>query len=133
MYEQRTVASPLVNCIWRATADSDGIYSDPANEYWGIGFIKHVDGTMSADLFGPSITPRTLKGYKGEEYWGIEFYAHVAIRVVDKAGVLGLAIPLPAEDGQLIIQGRRYRIPAFDWLEAFASQLKGINRIISFG
>lgn len=124
MYEQRTSTSFLVNCVWHAIADSDDVYSDPANEYWGIGFTRHTNGALSAELFGPSIAPRILNGFKGEEYWGIEFHAHVVIKGVDKTNVLNTAASLPVKNGELAIREYRYPVPTYDTLEAFAAQLE---------
>ncbi|MDX2776056.1 AraC family transcriptional regulator [Streptomyces caniscabiei] len=124
MYEQRILASSLVHLVWRAVAKYDGTYSDPANEYWSIGFVRHVDGATSADVYGPSLVPRTVDSHQGEAYWGIEFHAHVAIRHVDKGDILNSDTPLFVEDAHVFLAGHRYSVPAYDELEAFAVRLE---------
>lgn len=125
MYELQIVSSSLAHCVWRATADRDDTYSDSANEYWSIGFVQHGDGAVSADLYGPTTTPRLLPGIRGEEYWGIEFHAHVAIKGVDKGEILNSHTSLlVTNNGQLQLFGRYYDIPSFDELETFAVQLE---------
>ena len=131
MYEQQTLASPLMNTVWRAAARHDDTYSDPANEYWSIGFARHGDGTVSADLFGPSLTPRTVEAYQGETYWGIEFHAHVTVRGVAKGDILNSDTPLVVDGGFVVLSGQSYQIPDYPGLEEFAARLEKDGVLIS--
>ena len=121
----------MIHSLWRAEAIQDDTYSDPANEYWSIGFIKHVDGTVSADVFGPSLTPRVVAGYEGEAYWGIEFHAHVTIKGVNKGDILDSDTPLPVEAGVLYLAGHTYQVPMYDGLMAFAERLEKDGVLVS--
>lgn len=124
MYEQRTLVSPLINCIWRAVAEHDGSYSDPANEYWSLGFARDVGGSVSVNLFGPSLVPRVVESYKGEVYWGIEFHTNVIVKGVNKGDILDTDVPLVAKNDQLLVAGRWHAIPQYDELISFATQLE---------
>lgn len=124
MYTVKDSVLPLINCTWRAIVEHDDVYSDPANEYWSFGFIKHTNDTFSVEVYGPSLKPRVLHGKTGEEYWGVEFKAHVSLGAIGKDSILNAHITLSVEDGHFTIGSKQYLIPQFDSLEAFAQQLQ---------
>jgi len=124
MYIQEDSSLPFINCIWHAIAEHDGVYTDPANEFWCLGFAKHGDGSLSVELYGPSLHPRVLQGHAGEEYWGIEFKAYVALAVMSKGGILNTNALLPVVDTSFLIGDQRYAIPIYSELERFAQQLQ---------
>lgn len=105
-------------------AERDGVYTDPANEYWCLGFIRHSDGSLSVELYGPSLRPRLLEGHADEEYWGIEFKAYVTLAAISKGRILNSSTLLPTVDNSLLIGNKRYAIPAYGELEKFAQQLR---------
>lgn len=123
MYESRSSDLPGINCIWHAIAEDDGVFTDPANEYWGLAFTKHADGIFSAELIGPTLMPRKLDSYRGEEYWGVEFKAHIVMRDIDKAAILGDMVQLPVRENMVCLHGKDYAIPLYDGLEALTDQL----------
>lgn len=131
MYEVIPSESPLINCTWRAIAENDDAYTDAANEYWSLGFVQHLDGTYSVDLFGPSLRPRILEGRAGEVYWGVECKAHITIKGIHKKSILNASITLPVTGSLVNIGGHRYKIPMFDELEAFTDQLARDKIIVS--
>ncbi|HSE61887.1 MAG TPA: helix-turn-helix domain-containing protein [Candidatus Saccharimonadales bacterium] len=124
MYTQKESSLELINCVWHARVAHDGVYTDPANEYWSLGFIRHSSGFFSAELYGPSLQPRTLDGHTSEEYWGIEFRAHVALNSIRKGEILNAHMALRTVDMHFEIGDHQYVIPSYDDLENFAQQLQ---------
>jgi hypothetical protein len=103
MYEQLPSASPAIQWRWRAVVDEPGSHRVAANEYWGISFIRYVDGTLAAELNEPTLQARTVDSIQGEAYWGVALRAHVVISGVDKSSLLGVTVPMPVHDGQVQI------------------------------
>lgn len=118
MYEQRDSEHPLVRCVWRASGDVDGEFTDVANEYWGLGFTRHSDGRLSAEIAGPSTQARRLGWFAGDEYWGADLECHVFWRGLDKLALYGALCPLPVDGRYVELGGVRYPIPPYDKLEA---------------
>lgn len=131
MYIQKKSSLAPINCVWYALVEHDGTYTDPANEYWSLGFIKHTNGSVSVELYGPSLQPRTLDGHKGEEYWGIEFMAYVTLGATDKGEILNAHMPLRGTGASFEIEGRRYPIPSYEELETFVQQLQADGIILA--
>lgn len=132
MYELKKVNSLLINCVWRAREYWDGkTYDDPANEYWSLSFIRQTNGSLAADLFGPSLKPRVLGSTKGEEYWGIEFNAHVALKEISKGAILNSHRSLKISGADFHLCGSSYKVPEYADLEAFAIQLEADGTIVS--
>lgn len=124
MYFQEDSSLPYINCIWHATSRQDGVYTDAANEYWCLGFVRHSDGLLSVELYGPSLQPRILEGRAGEEYWGIEFKTYVTLAAISKGDILNAHVNLPVADASFRIKDRYYQVPTYDELEKFATQLE---------
>ncbi|MGH8775089.1 MAG: helix-turn-helix domain-containing protein [Jiangellaceae bacterium] len=131
MYEELRSPLPLVRCTWRAEDDADGVFTDAANEYWGIAFTRHPDGAHAAELIGPSLQPRVLTYTAGDRHWGVELAAHVFWRGVHKAGMLGELRAVPVEGRWFELAGLRYPIPAFDELEQLVESLLQQGVLIS--
>ena len=131
MYIQEDSSLPFINCTWHAVAEHDGAYTDPANEYWCLGFVRHSDHSLSVELYGPSLRPRILQSYAGEEYWGIEFKAHVTLSAISKGGILNTHISLPAAGTSFSIGNRHYSIPTYNELEKFVQRLEEDGIILS--
>lgn len=130
MYIQEDSPLPLVNCIWHAIVEHTGVYTDPANEYWCLGFIRRSDKTLAAELYGPSLRPRVLQGHAGEEYWGIEFKAHVSLAAMTKGTILDAFVSLPTKGDAFSIGSQTYTIPAYSELEALIGQLQDDGELI---
>lgn len=124
MYTQEVSSLPYINCIWHAVAQRDEAYTDPANEYWSLGFVRHSDGSLSVELYGPSLQPRVLQGHAGEEYWGIEFTAYTTLVAISKGKILNAHVSLPVIGTSFAIGGQHYAVPAYDELEKFTQQLQ---------
>lgn len=131
MYIQEASSLPYINCIWHAVAKQDELYTDPANEYWSLGFIQHRDGSLSVELYGPSLQPRALEGYAGEAYWGIEFKAYVTLMAMSKGEILNAHVSLPVTGTSFPIGDQSYSVPVYDELEKFAQQLEKDGVIIA--
>jgi AraC-like DNA-binding protein len=131
MYIQEDSSLPFINCIWHAVAERDGVYTDSANEYWCLGFIRHGDDSLSVELYGPSLHPRVLERHAGEEYWGAEFKAYVTLSAISKGEILNAYIRLPVVGTSFLIGGQRYAIPAYGELEKFAQQLQEDGVIVA--
>lgn len=123
MYIQEDSPLPFINCIWHAVVERDGAYTDPANEYWCLGFIRHGDGSLSVELYGPSLYPRVLEGHAGEEYWGIEFKVYTTLSAISKGEILNAHVSLRIAGNSFLIGDQSYPIPAYSELEKFAQQL----------
>ncbi len=131
MYEQHSSGLKLVNCVWRAVVSEDDRFVDPANEYWGLAFTEHTDGRLSAELIGPSLTPRQLYCVRGERHWGVEFKAHIVLRGVKKPAILGAIAALLVVGRQVLIAGVAYSIPSYETIEDFVVKLERDGVIVS--
>lgn len=130
MYRQHPSVLPFVNCLWWIRVDEAGEWGDVARETWGLAFIRRIDGTMAAELVGPSYRHVTFGGDVGDEYWGADFHPHVTMRGVDKPALTGKFVRLPVADGQFWVGNDAYPIPGFAELEGFLAGL-GRQGIIS--
>jgi AraC-like DNA-binding protein len=121
----RTYSSELtfVDCLWHIRVEALSAWTDTARETWGLAFTRRTDGSMAAELVGPSYRHMTFGGDLGDEYWGADFHPHVTMRGVDKPLLTGKFVPLPVADGHFWIGAVSYRIPAFSELEAFLAEL----------
>lgn len=124
MYTQENSSLSFINCTWHAVVEQQDVYTDPANEYWCLGFVKHKDGSISVELYGPSLHPRVLEGNVGEEYWGIEFKAHVTLVAMSKGEILNAHVLLPVTGDTFMIGDKSYPIPSYNQLEDLAQQLQ---------
>lgn len=131
MYEQKSSSSPAINSIWRAYVEEPDVYTDPANEFWGLAFTRRKDSTLRAELIGPSLQPRLLQSVKGDTYWGVEFRAHVVIGGASKENILGETVDLGVEGELFDLLGRRYGVPEYEGLEAFVGRLLNDGAITS--
>lgn len=131
MYIHEDSSLPFVNCTWHAVVERDGVYTDPANEYWCLGFVRHCDDSLSVELYGPSLQPRVLEGHAGEEYWGIEFKAYVTLAAMNKGIILNTHVLLPTVGTSFSIKNRHYQIPRYGELEKFTQQLQEDGVIIA--
>lgn len=123
-YEEKSSRLPFIQYLWRANVAQVGKYDDIAKETWGLAFTKHVDGSLAAELLGPSYSHRVLESALGDEYWGVEFYSSVTMIGVDKPKLTGKLVPLLVIDGNFFIGENSYTIPSFEELEAFCDNLE---------
>ncbi|KUM35272.1 hypothetical protein AR689_14585 [Arthrobacter sp. EpRS71] len=131
MYEQKPSSSPAINSVWRAFVEEPDIYTDPANEFWGLAFTRHSDATLRAELIGPSLQPRVLESIQGDNYWGVEFRSHVVIDGASKQSILGETVELAVDGDFFEFLGRQYSIPEYEGLEAFVGRLLDDGAIVS--
>ncbi|WP_114559853.1 helix-turn-helix domain-containing protein [Desertihabitans aurantiacus] len=124
MYEQRSSEHPFVRLVWRAGGQTDGEFTDAANECWGLAFTRHRDGRVGAELIGPTASARRLDWRAGESYWGVDLESHVFWRGLDKPALLGVLQPLPVESGYVTLVGTRYLVPDHDGVEALVEALR---------
>lgn len=123
MYEERTVASPHIECVWQARSTREERYLVPAVEYWDLWFARQPDGALSAGLSGPTLGHRWVNSTVDEHSWGVQLSAHVVVTGVSKRLVLGGELRLPMRDGELEIAGHRVKMPTYDELESFVEEL----------
>lgn len=121
----------LINSIWRAHVDETDEYLEPANEHWGIAFTRSSDGSVTAELAGPTPKPRMIVGIAGASHWGVELHAEVTVARLPKAQLVGRFVSLPCADGAFRMSGAMLPIPEFDELEAFVETLdqRGLVRV----
>lgn len=124
MYSIYSSELHFVECLWHIRVEVVADWIDTARETWGLAFTKRTDGTMAAELVGPSYCHMTFGGEIGDEYWGAEFYPHITMRGVDKPGLTGKFVPLPVADGHFWIGRDSYQIPMFTELDAFLTRLE---------
>lgn len=129
MYEQKLSNLPFIESIWRAQVTQEGEYSDPAKDTWGLAFTRRQNGSLAAELLGPSIQHRMLAGNVGDEYWGVELYAYVTMRGVNKPQLTGEFVSLRVENSSFFIGDDVYSIPSFDDLEGFCKTLASLGVI----
>lgn len=114
----------LINSIWRAYVEKPAEYLEPANEHWGLSFTRRPDGTVTAELSGPTPKPRTLVGIVGASHWGVELHPEVTVAWLPKSELIGRFVSLPCADNVVTMLGERLPIPAFEELEGFIDTLK---------
>ena len=112
-----------MRCVWRASAEVGGEFIDAANEYWGLGFTRHLDGRLSAEIAGPSIQASRRGWVAGEAYWGADLECHVFWHGLDKLALHGELCPLPVDGGYVELGGVRYPIPSYEGLEALVTSM----------
>ena len=131
-YEERSSRLPFIQCLWLANVAQVGEYDDIAKETWGLAFTKHADGSLAAELLGPSYRHRVLERVLGDEYWGVEFYSSVTMIGVDKPKLTSKLVPLLVIDGNFFIGENSYKVPSFEELEAFCDDLEKQGIILYF-
>ncbi len=124
MYRIKSSNLPFVECLWRIRVGEVAEWIDSARETWGLAFTRRMDGTMAAELAGPTYRHKTFGGDVGDEYWGAEFYPHVTMRGVDKPALTGKFVHLPVAEGQFLIGNEWYQFPALVDLEIFLAGLE---------
>lgn len=123
MWEQRDGGSASVRTLWRARVEQPETYAVAGSEYWGISFVRTADGLLSAEMNGPTLRSATVDGVLGDEYWGVELAPHVMIVAAGKDTFRGATVALPVADGRVRIGERWHRIPNFEGLERWVSEL----------
>lgn len=114
----------LINSIWRARVDEPDEYLVPANEHWGLAFTRLADGSVTAELAGPTPKPRTLVGIAGASHWGVELHPEVTIARLPKAHLVGRFVSLVCASDTFTLSGELLPIPEFEELEACVATLE---------
>lgn len=99
----------LINSIWRADVEEPGEYLEPANEHWGLALTRLPDGSITAELAGPTPKPRVLVGIAGASHWGVELHPEVTIARLPKAQLIARFVSLVCADGTFTLSGRSFR------------------------
>ncbi|GAB3811230.1 helix-turn-helix domain-containing protein [Micromonospora zhanjiangensis] len=131
MWEEHASRHPAIRTIWRAHVEEPGRYLLEASEFWDLSFIRHTDGTFSAELDGPTVQARTTASVQGEDYWGLELRAHVFVQGVAKSTVLGGTDRLPVTDGCLLLGSHRAPVPRWGELEEFVDDLLAVGVLVA--
>lgn len=121
----------LINSIWRAQVEEPDEYLEPANEHWGLAFTRLPDGSVTAELAGPTPKPRMLVGIVGASHWGVELHPEVTIARLPKSQLVGRFVALACADGAFTMSGEMLPIPEFEELEACVETLeeRGLVRV----
>jgi AraC-like DNA-binding protein len=131
VWEEHPGTSPAVRRRWRAFVEVPGRYPIAASEYWGISFIRRGDGSLAAELDGPTLAAQVVESVEGESYWGVELAAHVFVPGVDKHLITGATIALPVQDGCVRIGEHLAAVPAWGELEDFVDTLLGQGALVA--
>ncbi|SDY70223.1 Helix-turn-helix domain-containing protein [Micromonospora pattaloongensis] len=131
MWEEGASRHPAIRTIWRAHVEEPGRYLLAANEFWGISFIRHTDGTVSAELDGPTVQARTTTSVRGEDYWGLELRAHVFVQGVEKMTLLEATHRLPVTDDCVLLGGCHAPVPRWGGLEDFVDSLLAAGALVA--
>ncbi|MEZ5087644.1 MAG: helix-turn-helix domain-containing protein [Tessaracoccus sp.] len=129
-YGYRPARTPFATIVWWAHIEWDGVYTDAANEFWGLSFGLAADGSPSATLIGPSMRPRTMELPAGERAWGIELAPHVFVRGI-RVKPIDEFLALDTDGQWFVLAGTRYPVPSLDDLERLVTALAAQGILVS--
>ncbi len=109
VYREWSLEVDEVRCAWAVDAADGGEWTQPATEFWGLGFSATSDGP-GAELIGPVAEPQHFRMEVGDRFWGIEFRAHVFLRGIPKES-LGAVLPLEVCRDGFVLAGVVHQIP----------------------
>lgn len=107
-YREWRLPSPLMRCAWEAVAETNGVWVQPATEFWGLGFASTAAGT-SAELMGPLAAPMELPVSAGDRFWGVELHAHVFLAGIAKADIAAFQT-LPVSDDTVTLGNQTFSV-----------------------
>ena len=109
MYREWELPQAEVRCAWSVDTTTGGWWTQPATEFWGLGFSSTVDG-VSAEVVGPAAHPQRFELHPGDRFWGVELQAHVFLRALPKSS-FELVQALPTTSDIFRLGERDYAIP----------------------
>ncbi|MFN3599916.1 MAG: helix-turn-helix domain-containing protein [Dietzia sp.] len=109
MYREWELPQAEVRCAWSVEATTGGWWTQPATEFWGLGFSSTAGG-VRVELVGPAAHPQRFELQAGDRAWGVELHAHVFLRVLSKASI-ELVQVLPSDAGGFRLGDRDHAIP----------------------
>lgn len=109
MYREWELPQAEVRCAWSVEVTTGGCWTQPATEFWGLGFSSTSEG-VGVELVGPAAHPQRFQMQAGDRFWGVELQAHVFLGSLPKSSFeLVQALPSTAKTFQL--GEREYPIP----------------------
>lgn len=123
VYREWPLASAEVRCAWALDVTRGGIWTQPATEFWGLGFSATSNG-LGAELIGPAAIPQHFQVQVGDRFWGIEFRAHVFLRGIRKES-FGSVQPLEVGRDGFMLAGSVHAIPGEGQLGEMVGDLMG--------
>jgi hypothetical protein len=84
MYREWELPQAEVRCGWSVDATTGGWWTQPATEFWGLGFSSTADG-VEGELVGPPARPQRFEMQAGDRFWGVELQAHVFLSTLPKS------------------------------------------------
>lgn len=109
MYREWDLPHATVRCAWAVDSTSDGQWTQPATEFWGLAFSSTGAG-LGAELIGPASHPQHFELRAGDRFWGVELHAHVFLRSVPKTS-FKLIQALPLVPGGFLLGDRHHAFP----------------------
>lgn len=109
MYREWELPQPEVRCAWSVDATAGGWWTQPATEFWGLGFSSTAKG-VGVEVVGPAAHPQRFEMQPGDRFWGVELHAHVFLRMLPKSS-FELVQDLPSTSETFRLGGRDYAIP----------------------
>lgn len=125
MYREWELPQAEVRCAWSVVATVGGWWTQPATEFWGLGFSSTADG-VGVELLGPAAHPQRFEMQAGQRYWGVELKAHVFLRTLPKSS-FQLAQVLPSTSETFRLGERDHSIPNEHQLGATVEDLVAIG------
>lgn len=110
VYREWALASDEVRCAWAVDAPLGGMWTQPATEFWGLGFSATSSG-LGAELIGPVAGPQHFQMQVGDRFWGIEFRAHVFLHDIPKES-LGAVLTLEMSPDGFLLADAVHPIPS---------------------
>lgn len=109
MYREWELPQPEVRCAWSVDTMAGGRWTQPATEFWGLGFSSTVKG-VGVEVIGPAAHPQRFEMESGDRFWGVELQAHVFLRMLPKSS-FELVQVLPSTPESFRLGERDYAIP----------------------
>ena len=130
VWEERPGRIAEVRTVWRAEVTAAGRYPINGSEYWGISFIRRVDGTLAGELDGPTFEVHEVDSVQGERYWGVELAPWVTVQGLPKQPILGLTLALQVDGSRVRLDDAWWPVPAYDEIEAWVEDLVASGTLV---
>lgn len=121
MYREWELPQSEVRCAWSVNTTAGGWWTQPATEFWGLGFSSTANG-IGVEVVGPAARPQRFEMQPGDRFWGVELQAHVFLRMLPKSS-FELVQVLPSTSETFRLGERDYGIPEEHSLGSMVDEL----------
>jgi hypothetical protein len=109
---------PWVSRVWWCHGDTAAPMTSLARAEWDLVLHRGPDG-VSAALQGAESAASRVSVPAASTYLGIRFALGASLVPHRAATIVDTSVPLPTEEGDLLLGQRRWRLPEADEVEAF--------------